>query len=72
VADEVVALDEPLRDPVRVALEVDGLERPGREAGALQHHELGLVGHRATLLAPRGTAADDAPVDEDNAFHRCH
>jgi hypothetical protein len=70
--DEVIALHEALREPFRMPFEVDRLERPGREAGSLDHHELRLVRHRATLLAPGGAAADDAPVDEDDALHRCH
>jgi hypothetical protein len=72
VAHEVVALLETLRDPLRVRLEVDRFERPRREARPLEHHELGLLGDRAALLAPGGAAADDAPVDEDDALHSCH
>ena len=43
-----------------------------KEAAARANHELGLLGDRAALLAPGGAAADDAPVDEDDALHSCH
>ena len=65
VADEVVAFTNALGDPVRVRLEVHLLDGPGRETGSLQDDELGLVGDRATLLAPGRAPSDDAPVDED-------
>ncbi len=72
VADEVVAVCEPLRDPVRVRLEVDVLDRAGGESWSLEDDELGLAEDRPTLLAPGRAAADDAPVDEHDTFHRCH
>jgi F0F1-type ATP synthase assembly protein I len=55
-----------------VVVEVDVLGRPGREAGAFEDDELGAFDAGTPLLAPRRAAADDAPVDEDDALHRCH
>jgi hypothetical protein len=76
VPDDVVSGLEQLGHERRVRLEVDAHgRRIRRKAGTIDDEELEPVGER-TLRGPCPAAPDNAPVDENDAFHEailpCH